>query len=104
MLPKVVTIAFDVAWCETCGDRVRRSGREPDRQSSEPDRPLSSFDTVTMIPFLRAIESIGCPGELTLARGITFWTPPPTLPDYDVFMRWLDLREIIDHPLHPGNG
>lgn len=76
MLPKVVTVQADHAICEAC----------------------SFIDWSDYRSYWDAIESLGSPLEITRSRGIVFWTPPPTLPDQDGYIRWMELWEIMsDH-------
>lgn len=72
MLPKVVRIQANHALCEAC----------------------STIDWSDYRPYWRAIESLGCPLEITTSRGIVFWTPPHTLKDVDGYLRWMELWEI----------
>lgn len=76
MLPKVVRIQENHALCEACS--------------------LVGWDEYR--PFWAALESLGAPMELTRSRGIVFWTPPPTLPDQDAYIRWLELWDIMRGP------
>lgn len=75
MLTKVVVVQFDFAICEQC----------------------STTDWSAYRPLWRALESLGSPLELSRSRGITFWTPPTTLPDIDGYLRWLELHDIMRH-------
>lgn len=76
MLPKVVVVQADHAICELC----------------------SSIDWSDLRPSWHALESLGSPLELTRSRGITFWTPPASLPDQDAYLRWVELWEIMRRP------
>lgn len=73
LLPKVVVIQSNFAICEQC----------------------SSIDWSDYRPFWLAIDSLGSPLELSRSRGITFWTPPFTLPDQDAYLRWMELWDIM---------
>jgi hypothetical protein len=73
MLPKVVVIQANHALCENC----------------------STVDWSDIRPAWDAIDSIGSPLEITRSRGIVFWTPPPTLPDQDAYLRWFELWDIM---------
>lgn len=81
MLPKVVVIQSNCAICEQC----------------------STIDWSDFRPFWLALESLGSPLELSRSRGITFWTPPPTLPDIDGYLRWIELWDIVNGPRSPAS-
>lgn len=80
LLPKVVVIVDNFALCEKC----------------------STTDWSDFQPYWRALESRGPPLELSRSRGVTFWTPPATLPDMDAYIRWLKLRAIMRHRDDPA--
>lgn len=79
MLPKVVVIQSGFALCGNCG----------------------TIDWSRCHPYWLAIESLGSTLELSRSRGIIFWTPPPTLPDIDGYLRWIELWDIL-HPDRPS--
>ncbi len=73
MLSKTVRIQANYALCELCNE----------------------IDQSEFRPFWNAIDTLGCPGELTKSRGIIFWIPPRTLPDQEAYLRWMELWEIM---------
>lgn len=76
LLPKVVIVQGNFALCDRC-DRINWTDYRP---------------------YWLAIESLGCPLELSRSRGVTFWTPPPSLPERDAYFRWIELWDIVRGP------
>ena len=79
MLPKVVVVQSAFAICERC----------------------ATTDWSGWRPYWHAIGSLGSTLELSTSRGITFWTPPASLPDIDGYLRWLELWDTM-HPDRPA--
>ena len=80
MLSKVVTFSHGFALCEDC----------------------ALTDWSNFHGCWRAIESLGSDREISRSRGITFWTPPVSLPDHDAFLRWLELWTIMRDTRDPA--
>lgn len=73
LLPKLVVIQANHALCDFC----------------------ARHDNTEYRPFWDAIERLAPPLEISRSRGIIFWTPSPSLPDTDGYLRWLHLWNLM---------
>ena len=95
LLPKVTTIALDIAWCESCGHRAAMIKRDGHRPLVDYVQGFSSTETHRFLPYLMALETLASPIEVTRRHGVTFWTPPHELNETDAYLRWLVLHEKL---------
>lgn len=95
LLPKVTTIALDIAWCESCGRRAAEIKRNGDRPLVDYVRGFASTETHRIVPYLMALTDLASPIELTQRHGVTFWTPPLELEETDAYLRWLTLHQEL---------